>query len=206
MAQRKIRAKLADYTRALLDVNHISFTLFINKNEENRYFSGEAGHDVVVRMRAQNRVVSAKLSDMTRDELAATKEFWDISFAQAQSIVEARDRIAQEAFANGDDSYHRLYRQVPRILVREGTKFTHYPFLRKRSEWVASLDSYVRRHVINLRGGSLEVLDDNKEGLSAENSNQETGDVQDLREVGWDGDDLGGLLPASTPEAETPPA
>jgi hypothetical protein len=72
----------------------------------------------LISKRGTNRVFSMELSEMTAEELDATKEMLDKVFAEARPICEYRDKKAREAFDEGDDSHYRLYRQVPGIFER----------------------------------------------------------------------------------------
>lgn len=56
---------------------------------------------------------------MTLPELEALREFFNNLFDLAEPVVRARDKAAQDAFAEGDDSYTRIYRDVPQLIVRK---------------------------------------------------------------------------------------
>jgi hypothetical protein len=58
------------------------------------------------------------LSEMTVAELDAVQEFLNTVFDEAREVCEHRDRLAREAFEDGDDSLARLYREVPRVVDR----------------------------------------------------------------------------------------
>ena len=191
---RRTLNKINDNVRMLLDIYSVRAHLLIDDNPDRPYQSGEEDHDVVVRLSCKRGLVSIKLTSCTGDELNALKEFWDIAFANAQPIVELRDKIAQEAMEHdGDDSYTRLYRPLPRVVVREGSKWANYPSLRRGLEWVASLDSYVTRRVVNLRGSSSEVPDSNKARYVGTDYSPSVDGLSGVREVGGPGSDLGGL-------------
>ena len=55
---------------------------------------------------------------MTSEELEATRQFFNYLFDLADPIVRERDKVAEDAFSEGDDSYHRSYRQLPQFVVR----------------------------------------------------------------------------------------
>jgi hypothetical protein len=65
------------------------------------------------------------LTHLTSEELEATKQFMDLAFETARPIVEERDRIANEAFSRGDDSFSRVYRAVPKLVVRPRQEREH---------------------------------------------------------------------------------
>lgn len=64
------------------------------------------------------RVFYLDLTEFTLEELEAVEQFYMAAFSDARDICELRDRLAQEAFDNGDDAYFRIYRQVPQLVER----------------------------------------------------------------------------------------
>lgn len=69
--------------------------------------------------------VTWNLTACTEEELTSLKHLFDTAFALALPIVQQRDKEAQDAFANGDDSHSRIYRQVPQLVYREGAIGEH---------------------------------------------------------------------------------
>ena len=72
------------------------------------------------------------LANLTEAELDTLKELFDLAFELAKPIVQERDRVAQDEFDKGNDSFDRLYRRVPTLVVREGAKRENNPGLRQR--------------------------------------------------------------------------
>ena len=70
--------------------------------------------------RPGTKPVSINLTALTTDELHKFREFLNIAFDLAEPVVAQRDRIAQDAFNEGDDSFARSYRQIPQLVIREG--------------------------------------------------------------------------------------
>jgi hypothetical protein len=68
--------------------------------------------------RGKNAAPSIELTEMTVEELDAVKKMFDTVFAEAREVCAHRDRLAQEAFEDGDDSHFRLYRRVPDVVER----------------------------------------------------------------------------------------
>lgn len=58
------------------------------------------------------------LSTMTTPELHLYSELINLAIEMARPVVAERDRIAAEANEEGDDSYSRIYRQKPQLIVR----------------------------------------------------------------------------------------
>lgn len=70
------------------------------------------------------RPLAWNLSGMTTEELEATRKFFDFLFDLADPIVRERDKVAQDARDQGDDSYIRVYRTLPQFFTRKRTKRT----------------------------------------------------------------------------------
>lgn len=58
------------------------------------------------------------LASLTEEELDLFEEFILMALKMARPVVQVRDRIAREAFEDGDDSFSRIYRQQPKLIVR----------------------------------------------------------------------------------------
>lgn len=61
------------------------------------------------------------LTALTLEELELTRQFFNLAFDMAEPVVRHRDKVAEDAAAEGDDGFARYYRQVPQFVVREGT-------------------------------------------------------------------------------------
>lgn len=72
--------------------------------------------------RPGGRDISFNLTALTKEELDAIEEFFNLLIAEARPVVADRDRIANEALEAGDDSHARVYRQVPQFIVRKRSK------------------------------------------------------------------------------------
>lgn len=63
------------------------------------------------------------LTNLTVAELDTWKKLVDLAYEKARPTCVERDRIAAEAYANGDDSYVRSYRREPSFHLRgDGTR------------------------------------------------------------------------------------
>lgn len=62
--------------------------------------------------------IKYNITALTLDELMKLREFFNLLFDLAEPTVRERDRIAHEALEAGDDSFARVYRQVPQFIVR----------------------------------------------------------------------------------------
>jgi hypothetical protein len=67
------------------------------------------------------RPVKLNMTALTEEELKLTRHFFNELFDLVEPIVRYRDKVANDAFAEGDDSYARIYRQVPQFIVRSGS-------------------------------------------------------------------------------------
>jgi len=59
------------------------------------------------------------LTSLTEEELIALQELWTSAFEWALPVCQQRDKDAQNAFDNGDDSHIRIYRAVPQLVYRK---------------------------------------------------------------------------------------
>jgi hypothetical protein len=81
----------------------------------------EVGQTIVFFMPRPNaRPVQMNFTALTEEELKQTRQFFNHLFDLAEPICRERDRAAYDAFESGDDSFLRLYRQPPQLIVREG--------------------------------------------------------------------------------------
>jgi hypothetical protein len=90
-----------------------------------RYLPGEEDHDkelgpnIVLYIPVPGRrPTTINLTAMTLPELEAVKEFLDFIIEEARPVVAERDRIANEAYEQGDDSFVRVYRDAPQLIIR----------------------------------------------------------------------------------------
>lgn len=74
---------------------------------------------------ANRRPVTLSLTSLTEEELLALRKFWDRAIEKALPIAQLRDKVADDAFQAGDDTYSRNYREVPNFVVRERPKRQH---------------------------------------------------------------------------------
>ena len=65
------------------------------------------------------RPVTLNITALTYIEFQKTRQLFNLLFDLAEPVIRERDKVAQDAFANGDDSYTRVYREVPKLIVRE---------------------------------------------------------------------------------------
>lgn len=64
-------------------------------------------------------------SALTLEELTELRKFFDVAFDAAEPVVRMRDKAAADALAEGNDSFSRVYRQVPKLVVRQRAKREH---------------------------------------------------------------------------------
>ena len=75
--------------------------------------------------RPNARPVKLNITALTLEELELTRQFFNRLFDLAEPIVKHRDKVAEDAAAEGDDSYARIYRQVPQFIDRAGEISEH---------------------------------------------------------------------------------
>lgn len=66
------------------------------------------------------RPVTYNLTALTHEEFLALKTFFMKVFDLVEPVVVLRDRNAEDAYSKGDDSFARIYRQAPQLVIREG--------------------------------------------------------------------------------------
>lgn len=129
---------MSDSRAAWVDMPKFQMVLFVGHDPDWLEWKEEEGDGVkhypedLPPVRIQMREAGKKfpttisLTGMTRPELDAFKEFMDLAFAAAQPVCERLDELALEAFTeNGDDSFARIYRTIPTVLVRERVQQEH---------------------------------------------------------------------------------
>lgn len=77
---------------------------------------------IAIEVPGRSRRLNWDLSSMTMDELEATRQFFNYCFDQAEPVVRERDKVANAAAEQGDDSYVRVYRPIPQFIIRQGTQ------------------------------------------------------------------------------------
>lgn len=82
----------------------------------------EIGPSYILLLPVQGRKpLKYNLTALTMEELKLTRQFFNLMFDLAEPIVEYRDKVAEDAAAQGDDSFARYYRQVPQYVERSRT-------------------------------------------------------------------------------------
>jgi hypothetical protein len=107
--------------------------------------------------RPGGRAISMNFSALTLAELEAIREFFNLLFDLATPVVKARDKVAQDAFDAGDDSYARIYRQVPQLIIRKGPVGQHRQGVHDGPEDAAAGDEHDGDLDGGLRGRSAGV-------------------------------------------------
>lgn len=106
----------------------------VNEEAADLQIDGEAGYTYLLNIFIPGRKNPLRwnFSAMTQEELEKTRQFFNHLFDLADPVVRERDRIANEAFKKGDDSYARIYRPVPQLVTRERPKRQHDPGVLER--------------------------------------------------------------------------
>lgn len=94
-------------------------------DEENDVtMNSEAGSNFVllIPILGRNKPLIWNMSAMTLAELEATRQFFNALFDLTEPVVRERDKVADDAFKQGDDSYTRSYRDAPQFITRPRPK------------------------------------------------------------------------------------
>ena len=116
------------------------YTEFESQKENDHTESGPTVKILIPR--ASGSTVMWDLTYLTTEELDKLEEFLELAIGIARPIVAERDRTAHEAFSRGDDSFSRVYRQIPQLVVRERQEPTHSEGVLNGSEDVPSGDEH----------------------------------------------------------------
>ena len=113
----------------------------------------EVGRDIRLLLpRPTGRPITFNITALTHEELIEMKKFFNLLFDLAEPIILDRDRRAQDAFDQGDESFMRSYRQVPQFVVREGTNGADDQGVHERPEDLPSGDESGSGQVGVVRG------------------------------------------------------
>lgn len=138
--------KRYDYSenrRAFLNLPGTSFILFTNEQGDEEDGGNKAAPNITIKIAKSNAgAVVFNLTLLRSDELAALREFFLMATSTGLPATDVMDTQAEKELDNGIDSDPRLYREVPRLFVREGEKFDHHPGLRRGHEWDDRFPSY----------------------------------------------------------------
>jgi hypothetical protein len=98
----------------------LSLLINFNNDDPELELENETGESLilVIPVPGRRQPLSWNMTGMTEAELEATRQFFNHLFDQAEPIVRLRDKVANDAFAEGDDSYSRVYRTLPQFIVR----------------------------------------------------------------------------------------
>ncbi len=138
----------------------------------------EAGERIQLTYRDGRKYSRWNLTTLTTEELDAVKKLFDMAFDLARPICEERDKEAQHAFENGDNSFARIYRQSPLFVDRSRPIGEHSPSLRNGPAGVPGLDSEPGDD-----GGLRRAGDDVAEPLPHDVGSQDDGAQTDGAEV-----------------------
>lgn len=101
---------------AWVALNGWEYVITVNEPDEDNPF-GQCW--LAIRRPGQKRTFNIPLHNLTGLEIHAFQEIMEHAFRRAMPFCEAYDTEAEEARKEGDDSFARLYRPVPRVVVRE---------------------------------------------------------------------------------------
>lgn len=119
----KNNGQLTDNKLAFVNVFFGQFVIwadFVNDDEGNP--TDEILDIKLMHPMPRRPAIAWNLTALTEDELIAFKHLLDTAFEWALPYVKHRDKEAQDAYENGDDSFSRIYRQVPKLVYRPGAK------------------------------------------------------------------------------------
>lgn len=96
---------------------------------------------------------------LTHEELVQVRRFFDMLFEMAEPIVIQRDKAAQDAYDRGDDSFTRIHRSVPRLIVRKRPVSDDGEGVRRGPEEVSGGGGSSGDQAVRVQGYSGELVD-----------------------------------------------
>lgn len=172
-----------------------------HQEDEDEYENPEPGPTYrLIVAKGAFRPVNIHLTGLTEAELECTYELIKMAFDLARPIVLERDRKADEAYANGDDSFSRSYRQLPQFVVREGAFGEDGQGVLQRL--ASSITRRWRRDDTSagVRGRSGGLADEEPADSSPQDDREEVDQPEGVRQVGEVGADAERLQRADSPE------
>lgn len=135
------------------------------------------GTDVVLFNPRPGKVtdVTINLTNLTRPELDALRELFNTAFEWAETVVDQRDKEAQDAWDQGDDSHTRNYRPLPTVVYRKRPEREHSSGVRQRPD--AVLEGGVGErpdHPGGVRGAGDELAEPHSEPGQSEDDGTST--------------------------------
>ena len=161
--------RMSENKVAWLDYSQGQVLLFVNENEV------QSDHDVILHFFTYRgkRPFTLPLTSLTKEELDKLKELIDFAHTWAEPITEERDKVAQDAFDKGDDTIARVYRQVPKLVVRQRPGDEHSKRLPIRPDGVPQSSGGKRDLTDGVRGASAGLAgDDSQQSESQDNSKE----------------------------------
>lgn len=105
-------------TAILLSTDTVSGTVQLTPMQDPDMPEGW-GADVTVTLVKNANFIKFDPTHMTVDELQKLRDFMNLMFELVIPVAQRRDEIAEQGRQEGDDAYTRLYRQTPRLSVRQ---------------------------------------------------------------------------------------
>lgn len=141
--------------------------LFATPNEE------LDSEDIVLHLASGRLKFNMALTSLTEQELAALREIFTLAFDWAEPIVKKRDADAEYAFQHGDDSFTRVYRQVPNLVIRKRPGGEHSESLQDRPDGVSESNGGSDDPTLGVRGTGVELAGDDQDTSQSEDDDAE---------------------------------
>lgn len=113
--KRRPVAQFSDTRESWVKTGSLDVVMYVNPHSP----EGEVGEDhILTFVHPNRRPLAVNLTGLTEEELNAVQMFLNRAFEQARPIIQERDKVADDAFDQGDDSFVRNYRRPPELVVR----------------------------------------------------------------------------------------
>lgn len=161
----KPKGKITHARLAWANTDQGEFVILQHEEDE----TPEYGQDIQLYMVKPGRPPLAMiLTRLTGPELDAVEKILQLVVEYARPIVKRRDKEAQDAWANGDDTFRRIYRRAPELVDRKRPVGEHSEGVQQRPEGVSEGD---RRDVDpdgRVRGAGNELAESDSDNSGAE--------------------------------------
>lgn len=154
----------------------------------------------------RGRAFFSDITSLTMDELVMLREFYNLLFDLAEPSILERDRIAKDAYSEGDDSYSRSYRPMAQFVIRQGKVGADSESIQHRLASLLNGTGDRRGLPRGLRGDSTELAPSESEEDGTQDNRTPPDESESIREVGGVGSSIGGVQRTSTSEGDTTPS
>lgn len=161
--------KFSDERYAWITVETGKYVILVGKDEGH-------GSDVVLHMPRPGKIpdLAIPLTNLTIQELDELQAMFNTAFEWARPVVQQRDKEAEDAWNEGDDSHSRNYRPLPTVVYRKRPVGEHGESVRERPEGVPAGGRGGHGFLTRVRGAGAGVAEHDPSEGSAPDDDEAT--------------------------------